>query len=62
MHRIISMVKNGRLYRSEREGSPIDVGDPEWYDWLEQHDSFLLVDRVGIMNVRKSGTDPSELD
>ncbi len=56
------MVKDGRLYRSEREGSPIDVGNPEWYDWLEQHNSFLLVDRVGIMTVRKSGTAPSELD
>ncbi len=64
MHRTIPLVRGGRLYQSEREGDPIAVGTSAWYDWLENHDSFTFVDRLGTITVHKSGTgtDPSDLD
>jgi len=62
MHRPFPIVKGERLYQSKREGDPIDVGTPAWYDWLEHHAAFLFIDRVGTVTVYKSGTDPSGLD
>jgi hypothetical protein len=62
MRRPISIVKSGRLYQSESEGDPIDVGTPAWYDWLEHHTTFTFVDRVGTVTVRKRGPNPSDLD
>jgi hypothetical protein len=53
-------VRKGRLYQMGRESVPIDVGTPSWYDWLEKHSSFLFVDHVGAVIVRKNGTDRSE--
>ncbi len=44
----------------ERESVPIDVGTPSWYDWLEKHSSFLFVDHVGAVTVRKIGADHGE--
>jgi LuxR family maltose regulon positive regulatory protein len=44
----------------ERESVPIDIGTPSWYDWLEGHTSFLFVDHVGAVTVRKNGTDHGE--
>jgi LuxR family maltose regulon positive regulatory protein len=60
VHRTRPTVKSGRLYQLEREGDPIDVGTPPWYDWLEEHDSFLFVDHVGAVTVRKNGTGHGE--
>jgi LuxR family maltose regulon positive regulatory protein len=54
------VVKSGRLYQMERESVPIDVGTPSWYNWLEEHTSFLFVDHVGAVTVRKNGTDHGE--
>ncbi len=53
-------VRRERLYQVERESVPIDVGTPSWYDWLEKHSSFLFVDHVGTVTVRKNGTDHGE--
>jgi hypothetical protein len=44
----------------ERKCVPIDVGTPSWYDWLQEHTSFLFVDHVGAMTIRKIGTDQGE--
>src|SRR5207302_1909949 len=60
VHRTRPTVKSGRLYQLEREGDPIDVGTPPWYDWLEEHDSFLFVDHVGAVTVRKNETGHGE--
>jgi ATP/maltotriose-dependent transcriptional regulator MalT len=60
MHRTKPTVKGGRLYQMERESVPIDVGTLSWYDWLEEHTSFLFVDHVGAVTVRKIGTDHGE--
>jgi len=62
MHRPFPIVKGKRLYQSGREGDPIDVGTPAWYDWLEHHVAFLFVDRVGTVTVCKNETDPSAPD
>ena len=43
-----------------RESVPIDVGSSSWYDWLEEHTSFLFVDNVGAVTVRKIRTDHGE--
>jgi hypothetical protein len=56
------IVKGGRLYQTENDGDPIDVGTPAWYDWLEHHTAFTFVARVGSITVRKSGTDPGDHD
>ncbi len=53
-------MKSGRLYQLGRESVPIDVGSPSWYDWLEEHTSFLFVDHVGTVTVRKIRTDHGE--
>ena len=45
-----------------RESVPIDVGSSSWYDWLEEHTSFLFVDHVGAVTVRKIMTDHCESD
>src|SRR6266480_2826155 len=60
MKRTRPTVKSGRLYQLGRESGPIDVGSPSWYDWLEEHTSFLFVDHMGAMTVRKIGTDHGE--
>jgi LuxR family maltose regulon positive regulatory protein len=44
----------------ERESVPIDVGTPSWYDWLDEHTSFLFVDHVGAVTVSKIRTDHGE--
>src|SRR5690349_9224519 len=62
MHRTRPTVKGGRLYQMEKESVPIDVGTPSWYDWLEEHTSFLFVDHVGAVIVRKIRTDLNESD
>ncbi len=62
LHQSFPIVKGKRLYQSGREGDPIDVGTPAWYDWLEHHAAFIFVDRVGTVTVCKSGTGPSDLD
>src|SRR5690349_2974325 len=54
------MVSGGRLYQRGRENVPIDVGTSPWYNWLEEHTSFLFVDHVGAVTVRKNGTDHGE--
>ena len=46
----------------ERESGPIDVGTPSWYNWLEEHTSFLFVDHVGAVTVRKIRTDHGEAE
>ncbi len=56
------IVKGGRLYQSESEGDPIAVGTPGWYDWLERHNSFTFVNRLGAFTVHKSDINPSDLD
>ena len=43
-----------------REGVPIDVGSSSWYDWLEEHTSFLFVDHESAVTVRKIETDHGE--
>jgi ATP/maltotriose-dependent transcriptional regulator MalT len=53
-------VKSGRLYQLDRVSAPIDVESPSWYDWLEEHTSFLFVDHVGAVTVRKIRTDHGE--
>ncbi len=62
MHQPFPIVKGERLYQSGRQGDPIDVGTPAWYDWLERHAAFIFADRVGTVTICKSGTDPSDLD
>jgi LuxR family maltose regulon positive regulatory protein len=54
MGRVIPSVKGGRLYQSETESDPIEVGTPAWYGWLEHHATFTFVDRVGTFTARKS--------
>ena len=54
MQRTKPTVKEGLLYQSESDGDSIGVGTPEWYAWLEHHDSFAFVDRVGTFTARKS--------
>ncbi len=54
MHRTIPRVEGGRLFQSEREGDPILVGTPAWYDWLEQQSSFTFVDHALTFTARKS--------
>ncbi len=53
-------MKSGRLYQMGREGVPIDVGSSSWYDWLEEHTSFLFVDHGSAVTVRKIETDHGE--
>src|SRR6266487_3674345 len=60
MRRTIPSVEGGRLYQSERADNPIIVGTPAWYNWLEQHTSFIFVDRTGTFTARKSDSDPSD--
>jgi ATP/maltotriose-dependent transcriptional regulator MalT len=60
MHRAKPTVKSGRLYQLNRESAPIDVGTSSWYNWLEEHTSFLFVDHVGAVTVRKIRTDHGE--
>ncbi len=60
MQRTRPTVKSGRLYQMGRESVPIDVGTSSWYDWLEEHTSFLFVDHVGAVTVRKIRTDHGE--
>jgi len=43
-----------------RESVPIDVGSSSWYDWLEEHTSFLFVDHESAVTVRKIETDHSQ--
>ncbi len=43
-----------------RESVPIDVGSSSWYDWLEEHTSFLFVDHGSAVTVRKIETDHGE--
>jgi len=62
MQRTKPTVKSGRLYQLERESVPIDVGTPSWYNWLEQHTSFLFVDHTGVITVRKTETDRGEAE
>src|SRR6266487_1458101 len=62
MHRAKSTVKSGRLYQLDRESAPIDVGTSSWYDWLEEHTSFLFVDHIGAVTVRKIRTDHGEAE
>ena len=57
IHRTKPVVNRGRLYQMERESGPIDVGTPSWYNWLEEHTSFLFVDHVGVVTVRKNEAD-----
>ncbi len=47
-------VKGERLYRSETDGDPIEVGTLAWYDWLEQHTAFTFVDAALTFTARKS--------
>src|SRR2546421_4319959 len=54
MHRTIPRVEDGRLFQSEKEGDPILVGTPAWYDWLEQQRSFTFIDRALTFTARKS--------
>ena len=54
MRRAIPSVKGERLYQSETDRDPIVVGTPVWYEWLEHHDAFTFVDRVGTFTARKS--------
>src|SRR6266516_6508178 len=60
MQRTIPLVEGGQLYHSEI-ANPIVVGTPAWYNWLEQHISFLFVDRDSSFSARKRDTDPSDL-
>ncbi|HXL37572.1 MAG TPA: hypothetical protein VN954_10265, partial [Ktedonobacteraceae bacterium] len=62
IHQTMPTVRRGRLYQMERESVPIDVGTPSWYVWLEEHTSFLFVDHVGAVSVRKIRTDHGELE
>jgi LuxR family maltose regulon positive regulatory protein len=43
-----------------RESVPIDVGSSSWYDWLEEHTTFLFVDHGSAVTVRKIETDHGE--
>jgi len=54
MQRTKPTVKGGWLYQSESNSDSIGVGTPEWYAWLEHHDSFAFDDRTGIFTARKS--------
>jgi hypothetical protein len=60
IHQTMPTVRRGRLYQVGRESVPIDVGTPSWYDWLEKHSLFLIIDHVGAVTVRKNGTDRGE--
>ncbi|HXX79217.1 MAG TPA: hypothetical protein VEI53_12030, partial [Ktedonobacteraceae bacterium] len=60
MRQTMPTVKRGRLYQVERENVPIDVGTPSWYNWLEEHTSFLFVDHMCAVNVRKYRVDHAE--
>ena len=62
MQRTRPTVKSGRLYQMERESVPIDVGSSSWYDWLEEHTSFLFVDHGSAVTVRKIETDHGEAE
>ena len=62
MQRTRPTVKSGRLYRTEKESVPIDVGSSSWYDWLEEHTSFLFVDHESAVTVRKIETDHGEAE
>ena len=57
MQRTRPTVNSGRLYRTAKESVPIDVGSSSWYDWLEEHTSFLFVDHVGAVTIRKIMTE-----
>jgi len=54
MRQTIPRVEGGRLFQSEREGDPILIGTPAWYDWLEQQSSFTFVDHVLTFTAHKS--------
>ena len=62
MQRTRPTVKSGRLYQMGREGVLIDVGSSSWYDWLEEHTSFLFVDHGSAVTVRKIETDHGEAE
>jgi len=60
MRRTMPTVKRGQLYQMESESVPIDVGTSSWYNWLEEHSSFLFVDHAGAVIVRKIHTGHGE--
>src|SRR5574340_436523 len=60
MQQTIPVVKKGRLYQSERESVPIDVGTPSWYAWLEKHSLFIFVDHVCAVSVHNAYTGQGE--
>ena len=62
MRRTIPSVEGGLLYHTEIGTEPIIVGTPAWYDWLEQHTSFLFADRAGSFTASKSGSEPGTQD
>ena len=59
MQRTTASVKGGRLYQSETESDPIEVGTLVWFHWLEHHTTFTFVDCVGTFTAQKRGTDPN---
>src|SRR6266516_3430808 len=61
MRRTIPSVKDGRLYQLESGADPIVVGTPAWYDWLEQHTSFLFEDQGGGFTAQKISLSPHGL-
>jgi LuxR family transcriptional regulator, maltose regulon positive regulatory protein len=54
MRQTIPTVEGGWLFQSEREGDPILVGTPAWYDWLEQQSSLRFVDHALTFTAHKS--------
>jgi LuxR family transcriptional regulator, maltose regulon positive regulatory protein len=54
MQRTTPTVKGERLYQSETDSDPIEVGTSPWYDWLEQHTAFTYVDQTVTFTARKS--------
>ncbi|TMD67178.1 MAG: hypothetical protein E6I91_07715 [Chloroflexi bacterium] len=62
MRRTIPSVEGGLLYHSEIGSDPIVVGTTAWYDWLEQHTSFLFADRAGSFTAHKSPSGSSAQD
>jgi ATP/maltotriose-dependent transcriptional regulator MalT len=54
MHQTIPRVEGGRLFQPEKEGDPILIGTPAWYDWLEQQSSFRFVERLITFTAHKS--------
>jgi len=55
MARTTSRVDGDRLDLASKDESPIIVGTPEWFAWLENATTFVFTDPSGRFTARKEG-------